>query len=228
MDPGEHVDLEEFVGLLESAAEGLEEEIARLGSEFATYRRQHRRQVWEEAKGETWPVLGLPNGKIYEEVAIRRISEVGAEFSHKTGMARIAAPDLPPDWQERFRWDDEERLAALRREEEEQRSLFAGEVIHAPGVEPLHAGASAEELERARRDVRTWASRVAILRVQLNQAEAKVRQGLGARRELEGVEVWSVRANRLSDELTRATVSHLRAREWLGKISPVDPVLRGR
>ena len=93
------------------------------------------------AVGETYDELNLSMGRVYYDVRITGVDEVGVRFTHRNGAARIDYMSLPVAWKERFhfdfqrfvkaqkaermarhRWEKavDERLAELREEKREQ------------------------------------------------------------------------------------------------------------
>jgi hypothetical protein len=70
----------------------------------------------DKAVGERMESLKLVSGKTYEDVEIRKVSDVGITIFHSSGSARIDAKDLPPIFKERFLFDSD-RAAAIRNKE---------------------------------------------------------------------------------------------------------------
>lgn len=75
-----------------------------------------RNKVRARATGLKLGDLSLKSGKQYHDVIVRRVTPVGMEISHQDGIARIHAPDLNDELNERFMWQEDERLTALSRE----------------------------------------------------------------------------------------------------------------
>jgi regulator of replication initiation timing len=76
------------------------------------------KETREKAIGESLGDLKLESGRIYEDVKIREVTDVGMSVSHASGSARIAAKDLPEALRERFMFDSEAAAELLRAERE--------------------------------------------------------------------------------------------------------------
>jgi len=57
------------------------------------------------AVGEKHDKFELNNGRVYHDVTITGVDEIGVRFSHRDGMARIDFMNLPSVWKERFHFD---------------------------------------------------------------------------------------------------------------------------
>jgi hypothetical protein len=95
----------------------LAHEITATEQSFAALRKQVRQKLWTKAVGERLGNLTTTTGREYKDAVITRITAVGLQISHADGLARIHAPELPPELQDRFQWTAEERLTALQTEE---------------------------------------------------------------------------------------------------------------
>ncbi|MFT6179336.1 MAG: hypothetical protein ACI9NQ_000919 [Paracoccaceae bacterium] len=69
-----------------------------------------------KAQGEKHARLTTLAGVTYLELVISRVTEIGVIFRHQGGVARIPFSDLPVAWQERFYYDQDRALLALRHE----------------------------------------------------------------------------------------------------------------
>lgn len=74
------------------------------------------KETREKAIGESLGDLKLESGRIYEDVKIREVTDVGMSVSHASGSARIAAKDLPETFRERFKFDSGAAQELLRAE----------------------------------------------------------------------------------------------------------------
>lgn len=83
----------------------LHAEIHALENSFAQFRQRQRESTWTNAIGENIGILTTVEGKTYEEVVIRKVTEHGMEISHKNGLSRIEANNLPQSWSQRFHWN---------------------------------------------------------------------------------------------------------------------------
>ena len=68
------------------------------------------------AVGEKHQKLELSTGRIYHDVAITGVDEIGVRFTHRNGVARIDFMNLPSLWQERFHFDVTRFLEARKSE----------------------------------------------------------------------------------------------------------------
>ena len=64
------------------------------------------KQVRETAVGTELPQLKLPNGPLLTSAKITKTTDTEFTVSHAGGVSRIAVKDLPPDLQDKFRFDD--------------------------------------------------------------------------------------------------------------------------
>ena len=68
------------------------------------------------AVGEKHEKLELSTGRIYHDVAITGVDEIGVRVTHRNGVARIDFMNLPSPWQERFHFDVTRFLEARKSE----------------------------------------------------------------------------------------------------------------
>lgn len=91
----------------------LEREIRILSQGVADYREQYLQWVRLTAEGEKHQELRLLNGKVYREVVIRRVTDVGLEIRHLSGSARLRHDTLGEEWKDRFLWTGDEAHRSL-------------------------------------------------------------------------------------------------------------------
>lgn len=91
--------------LLAKTRETLEGEIQRLETQFSAYRTNYRDHTWKAAPGETLGDITLRDGRVYRTVVVTKVTPVGLEIRHESGIARLQAPDLSAELQDRFQWD---------------------------------------------------------------------------------------------------------------------------
>ncbi|MBB81642.1 MAG: hypothetical protein CMN02_11755 [Roseibacillus sp.] len=103
----------------------LEREIRILSQGVSAYRAQYLQWVRLIAEGEKHPEIRLRKGKIYREVVIRRVTDIGMEIRHLSGSARLRHDDLGEEWQDRFLWTGEEALRSLVAEANADRKAAA-------------------------------------------------------------------------------------------------------
>ncbi|MES2660755.1 MAG: hypothetical protein V4689_19170 [Verrucomicrobiota bacterium] len=227
---------------LSASRENLRAAISAMELAFSEYRAGYRRRTWTKAVGEEVGNLSIRGGKEYRQVAITKVTDVGLEIRHEHGIARIQAPDLDTQWQERFQWNDEERRVRLKEESAsiEGTPVVAGDeasevsrkkvaVVVAPPktarVKKVADPEQAEKLKSLRTQYIGWKSKVS--RLKNDQAEASSNAGYGGQSSVPGsLETWKSKAARLSRELSRARIELSKAKARLAADSPADPLLR--
>ncbi|MEO6476582.1 hypothetical protein [Luteolibacter sp.] len=226
-----------------AAKDNLRGAITAMDAAFANYRADYRRKTWAKAVGQEVGNLAIRGGREYRQVTITKVTDVGLEIRHEHGIARIQAPDLDAEWQDRFQWTDEERRARLKEESDnlDPTPLVAdvdpseGPVeeveipVNAPSkrvaVRKVDDTAETENLERLRTLVVGWKSKVS--RLQAERAEASSNAGYGNQTSVPGsLETWKAKASRLGRELSRAQTECTLAKAKLAAISPDDPLLQ--
>lgn len=212
---------------------------ASLEEKLSNYRREYRRKIWMQAVGEKLGDLTISGGREYRDVTITRVTEIGLEISHENGLARIQAPDLGQDLQNRFQWSDEERRQHLKNELELDHVQLA-----APEREPV-SGDSSQRTIRKRvgilQDTRSPADKekVRVLRhlvsawhIKINQlkiekSEASSRAAYDKRSSVpRSLETWSAKEIRLANELANAIAALAAAKLELAQFSPADSLLK--
>ncbi len=205
---------------------------------FASYRLDFRTRTRAAAEGEEIGTLALRGGRSYQQVSITKVTDVGLEIRHEHGFARIQAPDLAPEWQERFQWDDEERRNRLAEEARALKSmpvLVADPIRKAPEArKPLSAipnpplvpaAVDPDKISALRFQFSGWKSKVDRLTTDRNEAVAKSSHQTSVPGQLE---TWKARATRFGAELTKARIELAAARARLAASAPNDPLLQLR
>lgn len=222
--------------------DGLRASIAAMEVAFSDYRAAYRRKTWAKAVGQEVGNLAIRGGREYRQVTITKVTDVGLEIRHEHGIARIQAPDLDSDWQDRFQWDDEERRARLKEESESldgKPAVTGGEptedapeefapVVSPPKVASARKGqdpAEAEKVKLLRTQFIGWKSKVSRLKSERMQAASNA--GYGNQSSVPGsLETWKGKAARLGAELSRAQIEFAKAKARLAAVSPTDLLLR--
>lgn len=100
--------------------ESLVDEFEKVGSEYEALEEERiRAEVAadrEKAVGESVATIRTKDGKVFENCTIRKVSDVGMTIRHSRGSSRIAAEDLPDEFQARFSFDAERAIAQLKAE----------------------------------------------------------------------------------------------------------------
>ncbi|WP_193210501.1 hypothetical protein [Luteolibacter marinus] len=103
---------------LEDQVAALSAEVAELSSCFKRDREEWIRVARGKAMGRTFATFSGAGGKTYQDVEITAITDIGVEFKHATGSARLAATDLTWEQQAEFGVDPREAQEALVAERE--------------------------------------------------------------------------------------------------------------
>lgn len=217
-----------------------EEALRRLPVQFESYRKSYRQQTWLAAVGERHQIIKLLSGRVFDNVVIKRVTDVGLEISHQAGIARIDAIDLDNSWQQRFQWDKTQRKCTL---EKENQALQANDTAApaaptrpnsnpAPETTMNPPSASlikpvAQDLDRMRASIIFWKGKVSNL--QADYSEANYKRNNGKSRSVPGsLESWDEKAVRVRGELIKAQASLQLALIRLADVSPNDPLLHTR
>jgi hypothetical protein len=110
---------------LRGSAAALRSEVANLASAASAERDNWIASVRASAVGRNFETFAGAGGRIYENVTITRVTDVGVEFHHSEGLARLPATDLSPELHDEFGLDSSASLAALDREKEAARAYEA-------------------------------------------------------------------------------------------------------
>lgn len=81
---------------------------------------EERRMARLKAEGEELAHLKTTTGDEYHDLVINRVTDIGVVFRHRGGIARIPFAELPVAWQDRFYYDRDRALLALKVEREAQ------------------------------------------------------------------------------------------------------------
>lgn len=209
--------------------------IPALEEAFSSYRLDFRTRARTAAEGEKIGILALRDGRKYQQVSITKVTDVGLEIRHEQGFARIQGPDLAPEWQQRFQWDDEERrdrlaeeasilknMPLLRLDPDKQDPPVRKPVTASPAPQLPRAVDDADMIESLRLRFSGWKSKVSRLNRERNEAVTKSSYQTSVPGQLE---TWKARGERLGAELTKARVELATARARLSAVSPSDPLL---
>ncbi|MFT6864936.1 MAG: hypothetical protein ACJAVK_003508 [Akkermansiaceae bacterium] len=77
---------------------------------------EERRLSRLKAEGDELAHLKTISGDEYHELVISRVTDIGVVFRHRGGIARIPFAELPAAWQDRFYYDRDRALLALKSE----------------------------------------------------------------------------------------------------------------
>lgn len=107
--------------LVRADLETLERELRLHSDDPSAYRKEYRSWVRLVAQDEEMAELKTTQGIRYEDVVVRRVTDVGMEIRHSNGTARLHCNELPEELHDRFQWDEEEAQAMLAREAARER-----------------------------------------------------------------------------------------------------------
>lgn len=110
---------------LRGSAAALRSEVANLAAAASAERDGWIANVRASAVGRNFEILTGSGGRTYEDVTITRVTDVGVEFRHSEGLARLSATDLSPEQHDEFGLDSAASLAALDREKATARAYEA-------------------------------------------------------------------------------------------------------
>lgn len=206
----------------------LKGDIQLLETQFSEYRVRYRSESWKAAVGEKLGDVKARDGRLYRDAIISTVTPVGLEIRHESGFARLQAPDLSAELQDRFQWNDEERRARLA-QEAAARQAIPNPAQLAPTaavpVRPQLAGRpDPDAFRNARQQVSAWKLKVSELQSECRTATSNARGGSPS---VPGsLETWSAKAERLGRDLERARMALSLAKSNLEAISPRDSLLR--
>ncbi len=121
---------------LKTSRNQLVPEMASLADQFSAYRENYRQKTWTAAIGEKLGEFTLRNGRIYHEAVISRVTDVGLEIHHQTGIVTVQASDLEPKFEERFQWQDAKRWGRLNKVSESPAAKAGGTLVDDPAAPP--------------------------------------------------------------------------------------------
>jgi hypothetical protein len=98
--------------------DGIRHDIERSFEDMEVMKAERMRAARAMAAGKEFAKFTGARGRTYEKAVITRVTDVGVEFRHSTGTARLAAADLTPAQHELFGLDAEIAGEAIRQEEE--------------------------------------------------------------------------------------------------------------
>ena len=107
---------------LKDTADALREDVATLAAANAEQRDNWLRTTRAAAMGQSFASLTGANGRNYQDVVVTKITDIGIEFRHSTGSARLAAEDMSPEQHAAFGLDPNISDRALAKENAKARA----------------------------------------------------------------------------------------------------------
>lgn len=101
---------------LKAIADGLREDVASLAAVNAEQRETWLRATRAAAVGRSFVSLSGSHGRAYQDVVITKVTDIGIEFRHSTGSARLSAEDMSPEQHFAFGLDPDISDKALAKE----------------------------------------------------------------------------------------------------------------
>lgn len=225
---------------LEKTRDQLRVTVQSLEEGFSSYRTEFRRKTWARAIGEKLGNLTIHGEREYRDVTITRVTEVGLEIRHENGLARIQAPDLSQELQNRFQWSENERQHHLINEQEMQRrqsgeppvenvAADSSRVVPSPktrNLDKTRSPVDEEKLKLLRRQVSAWQLKITQLESEKREASSHAAYDKQHPSVQGSLETWEAKQARMVHELTIARTALANVRLELAQISPGDAVLR--
>lgn len=106
---------------LKEIAGDLRDEVAQLASAVEEQQENLVRSTRAAAVGKQYVTFTGKGGRSYDQVVIKRITDVGVEIRHANGSARLSAADLTPEQNAEFGLDPQLAFAALAQEKQDAR-----------------------------------------------------------------------------------------------------------
>jgi hypothetical protein len=116
---------EALLAELQGNAAALRSEVANMAAAAAAERENWIASTRAAAVGRKFATFIGSGGRVYEDVTITRVTDVGVEFRHSDGSGRLLATEVSPEFHDDFGLDTIAALAALERERETARAYEA-------------------------------------------------------------------------------------------------------
>jgi hypothetical protein len=207
---------------------------------FGEYQAQYRQQIRSDAAGEKYAELVSLDGRIFQNVTIGRVSAAGIDIRHSKGTLRLLPDELPPSWQERFQWKEEEVADHLKKElaRQRQHDQFVDRKTKEANPPPapvkpapkekkgkVAANLPNPEVEALRQAVIDARQRLLHARSEASRARSEAATSKG--RSVPGsLETWAERAQRMEASSARLHAQYMSARGRLATIAPNDAQLQ--
>lgn len=207
---------------------------------YSEYQGRYRQQVRSDAAGEKHPELVSLDGRIFRNVTIGRVWAAGIDIRHSEGTLRLLPNELPPSWQERFQWKEEEVVGQLEKERarQHQHDQFVDQKAKAAStpLPPVKAEPSVKkgkipanqpdpEVEGLRQAVADARQRLQQARSEASRARSEAASSKG--RSVPGsLETWAERAQRMEAASAKLHSQYMSARGKLATIAPNDAQLQ--
>lgn len=94
-----------------SQIDELQSELEKLRDEFEKYKEDYKVSVREKAPGTAIAKLTLPDGRVFSELKISKVTPIGISFIHSAGNAKLSFEELPVTMQKKYVYDIAEAAA---------------------------------------------------------------------------------------------------------------------
>lgn len=105
---------------IEEAKSAREQTLAAIDAakvKWEEYKNAYRASEWAAAEGESIGDLKTLSGRSFTKVVITKVSHIGIEITDETGKRRLDGADLPLPLQDRFQFDEEQKTAETKHED---------------------------------------------------------------------------------------------------------------
>ena len=140
---------EALLAELRGSAAALRSDVENMAAATAAERQNWIAATRAAAVGRNFATFPGPSGRAYEDVTITRVTDVGIEFRHSEGSARLSATQVSPELHDDFGLDTVAARAAL---EQERATARAYEAYIEDRMVVLNAQRKKDELEAAERE----------------------------------------------------------------------------
>lgn len=103
---------------LKAERDALKQDLEIAAADMAAMKAEWMQAARTAATGREFATFTGTGGRTYENAVVTKVTDVGVEFRHSTGSARLAANDLTPAQHEMFGLDREVSGEAIRQEKE--------------------------------------------------------------------------------------------------------------
>jgi hypothetical protein len=134
---------------LRDSAAALRSDVANKAAAAAAERENWIAATRAAAVGRNFATFNGSNGRVYEDVTITRVTDVGIEFRHSEGSARLSATQMRPELHDDFGLDTVAARAAL---EQERATARAYEAYIEDRMVVVNAQRKKDELEASERE----------------------------------------------------------------------------
>ncbi len=156
---------------LQNLASTLRGDVESSKNELLAYKAEYRAYMRDKAKGEQIEEITTLSGKTYKHVVVREVTPIGMQIRHDDGFTRIPCDDLPQALQDRFQFDPQEKLAAMKAESSSEQNHIK-KVEEADAIRQVQA--SADRANKEQEDKAKMRAQVAMLEAQIKMIDIDI------------------------------------------------------